>query len=127
MCLILLLDQFFALAHPEIHLVEAFWDAVTVGCINVIYENNVKYPFDDIINYEDLAVYIPEQLANYTIDILKSIPENKIKEKQNYIEKHREKFQYTIVPNTTTELYTNDAFDMILAEVYKYLNISERL
>eukprot|EP00026_Physarum_polycephalum_P010457 Phypoly_transcript_10621.p1 GENE.Phypoly_transcript_10621~~Phypoly_transcript_10621.p1 ORF type:complete len:404 (+),score=34.14 Phypoly_transcript_10621:33-1244(+) len=106
---------------------KAFWDAITLGCINVIYENDIKYPFDDLIDYKNLTVYIPNNRVNDTIKILKAIPRDKIIAKQNYIEKHKEKFQYTVVPNYTSPVYTNDAFDMILSEVYQRLNLTQKV
>jgi hypothetical protein len=98
---------------------KGFWDAILVGCINVIYENMVKYPFDDVLDYAKMTIYIPQKAAGKTIQILKNITKEEISAMQYYIDLHREQLQYSVIPEGTTEV-PNDAFNMVLKELHLF-------
>ena len=50
------------------------------GCIPVIFNRQVKYPFDELFRYEDFSVYIDENAiinnTNIVHDILDKIPDS---------------------------------------------------
>jgi hypothetical protein len=102
---------------------KAFWDALMVGCINVVFNNNTKMPFDDIINYRNLTVYIPAERVSDTFKILQNISKEEIANKQQYIDKNRIHFQYTIIKDTdvatTLPFDKKDAFNLLLDEIYR--------
>jgi len=102
---------------------KGFWDSLLVGCINVIYDNTVKYPFDDIFDYDLLTVYIPMSKRSDTFKILQNYPKEKIKLHQQYIERTRVHFQYTNIQGRDDHMNIpfakKDAFNLLLDEVYR--------
>eukprot|EP00026_Physarum_polycephalum_P009425 Phypoly_transcript_09548.p1 GENE.Phypoly_transcript_09548~~Phypoly_transcript_09548.p1 ORF type:complete len:399 (+),score=28.09 Phypoly_transcript_09548:124-1320(+) len=102
---------------------KAFWDALLVGCINVLYDTNIKYPFDDKFNYANMTVYIPKTQMNQTLNILSEIPQERIHQMQDYINAHRRHFQYAAVWHNTSfdlPLPKKDAFTMLIDEIYEH-------
>jgi len=102
---------------------KAFWDALLVGCINVVYTDEVKMPFDDIINYSNLTVYIPKERVTDTFNILQNMTKEEIKQKQLYIEKNRIHFQYTIIEKKDNSqdfpFHKKDAFNLLIDQLYQ--------
>jgi hypothetical protein len=102
---------------------KAFWDALLVGCINVLYEKDVKYPFEDKFDYSDMTVYIPSEQMNQTLHILSKIPKERIHHMQQYINSYRRQFQYSSdwrnLEGYGVPFYEKDAFHLILDELYK--------
>eukprot|EP00026_Physarum_polycephalum_P016970 Phypoly_transcript_18034.p1 GENE.Phypoly_transcript_18034~~Phypoly_transcript_18034.p1 ORF type:complete len:243 (+),score=25.84 Phypoly_transcript_18034:68-730(+) len=102
---------------------KAFWDALLVGCINVVYSNVTKMPFDDIIDYSKLTVYIPKGKMRDTFTVLKSLSKEEIAAKQEYIDKNRIHFQYTVMEEKDSTMdppfSKKDAFNLLIDEIYQ--------
>lgn len=64
-----------------------FSELMSCGTIPVVYADNWVWPMEKIIHWEDVAVRIPEHLANQSESILRAIPkERRCKMRQNVID-----------------------------------------
>ena len=105
---------------------KSFYDAIMCGCIPVIfnYENKVKYPFEDKIDYNKLTVKINASDVKNSLsvyNVLRKIDKEAIKVKQNYMYKIMNYLQYSYpVVNGTKH---NDAIQYILDEIGTTLKI----
>ncbi len=64
------------------------YEAMQLGCIPVYISDDFHIPWNDEINWNDIAVLIPSDDILYLPEILKSISEEKLQTMQNNIKKY---------------------------------------
>lgn len=47
---------------------KGFFDAVLCGCIPVVFNKQLKYPFDELFRYEEFTVFLDEAVFTNTTD-----------------------------------------------------------
>ena len=98
---------------------KSFYDALLLGCIPVRFLPNIKYPFDDRIDYDTISLYIPEQrlMAGEVdlIDELSHIPQARISEIRSNMYKASIHLQYSII-GSEAERQGRDAFVLAIDE-----------
>ena len=57
------------------------------GCIPVVIADEIEFPYESVMDWRELTVKIAEVDAERTYEILKAIPEEVIKRKQEAIDK----------------------------------------
>ncbi|KAK3256889.1 Glycerol kinase [Cymbomonas tetramitiformis] len=65
------------------------WQAMMVGCIPVVIADEIEFPYENSVDWRELTVKIPESRSEETISILRSIPKERIFEKQEAIKRAR--------------------------------------
>lgn len=108
---------------------KSFYDALLLGCIPVIFNKTVNYPYNDLLDYSDFTVYIPAyKIVSGEVDLfmeLLSISERRIKRLRENGKKVAHMLQYSRYTESeqTERKFTDlDAVDMALYEVStKYL------
>ena len=90
-----------------------------LGCIPVIFLPNIKYPFDDIIDYSSISVSVDQHLImNDLLDIvqhLKGISAEEIEHLQDNIYNVALSLQYSEVGSEAEKL-GDDAFALAMRE-----------
>lgn len=91
----------------------SFWDGIGHGCINVLFERKIHFPFSRWFDWDRLVVYVDEARLKRenVIDILQAIPPEEIASRQAYINSVRHAFQYSLEPSWET--VTSDKLDMV--------------
>eukprot|EP00191_Tetraselmis_sp_GSL018_P019470 CAMPEP_0177582176 /NCGR_PEP_ID=MMETSP0419_2-20121207/2582_1 /TAXON_ID=582737 /ORGANISM="Tetraselmis sp., Strain GSL018" /LENGTH=99 /DNA_ID=CAMNT_0019071349 /DNA_START=312 /DNA_END=611 /DNA_ORIENTATION=+ len=82
-----------------------------VGCIPVVIADEIEFPYENTIDWTQLSVKIAEKDVNRTMEILRGIPEEQIRRKQDAIAKVWKTVTYP-VPSEA-----GDAFHMIMEEL----------
>ena len=100
---------------------KGFWDALSVGCINVLFHELGWNGTDSFSDHREWTVTLP--LAEVTrrggvIDLLRAIPESQIARLQAAALNARRKAQYLVSPSNGQE----DAVDSIVAQVTRLLS-----
>lgn len=85
-----------------------------VGCIPVIIADEIELPYENALDWTKLSVKIAEADAEKTIDILKLISKNDIKNKQKAIEKVWRSIAWGANPK---KLDAMDAMEAVLHEL----------
>lgn len=79
-----------------------FYEAILLGCINVVFEADMALPFSSYIPWYQMIVFIPRNIAldesSNIIDILTEIPSHRVAAMQQSIAKHRHVLQYSLEP-----------------------------
>jgi len=106
----------------------SLWDALTNGCIPVMFSHLALFPFGRWIDWGQIVLYInPEDLKFHNIvDILRSVPLEEIQQRQSYLDQFRHVFQYSLSPawenvrlsNIGKLQPTDDATVLLLKEVF---------
>ena len=77
---------------------KSFFDSILCGCIPVIFNSKVVYPFMDILDYSTFTILIPEEeilVKNRSIiSILKGISKERIESMQDTLRNIAVHFQY---------------------------------
>lgn len=90
------------------------YQAMMVGCIPVIIADEIELPYENALDWTKLSVKIAEADAEKTIDILKLISKNDIKNKQKAIEKVWRSIAWGANPK---KLDAMDAMEAVLHEL----------
>mmetsp|Transcript_36753 Transcript_36753/g.87321 ORF Transcript_36753/g.87321 Transcript_36753/m.87321 type:complete len:263 (+) Transcript_36753:866-1654(+) len=87
------------------------YQGMMVGCIPVVIADEIEFPYENTIDWTQLSVKIAEKDVNRTMEILRGIPEEQIRRKQDAIAKVWKTVTYP-VPSEA-----GDAFHMIMEEL----------
>ncbi|KAL0919232.1 hypothetical protein M5K25_011314 [Dendrobium thyrsiflorum] len=74
------------------------FDAIVSGCIPVIVSDELEPPFEGLINYRKIVMFVSSSDAvqpGWLVKFLKSIDSKRIKEMQENLEKHSRHFLYS--------------------------------
>ena len=114
----------------------AFYEAVVSGCINVLFQRNIYFPFNRWLNWEKMVVYLNESrlASENVVDILADIPLPEIRERQEYINEVRHALQYSLHPawelinveNLSVFDPRDDAFTLALKDAFLYIEEQTR-
>ncbi|XP_012567804.1 uncharacterized protein [Cicer arietinum] len=69
-------------------------DSVLQGCIPVIIQDGIFLPYENVLNYDNVVVRIPEEELPNMINILRGINNTKIDLMQANVQKIRQRFLY---------------------------------
>eukprot|EP00873_Tetraselmis_striata_P033273 jgi/Tetstr1/453537/TSEL_040505.t1 len=87
------------------------YQGMMVGCIPVIIADEIEFPYENTMDWTQLTVKIAEKDVNRTTEILRALPEEEIKRKQDAIAQVWKTVTY---PNPSQP---GDAFHMIMQEL----------
>ncbi|KAJ3168016.1 hypothetical protein HDU88_001964 [Geranomyces variabilis] len=89
----------------------AFWDSILLGCIPVVFQTDVAYPFANRVPWNRIIVTINPQEVPDVLAYLAAIPLKAVRGFQAEIEKRRWMWQYSSTPDD------DDAFTVLLDEI----------
>lgn len=87
------------------------YQGMMVGCIPVIIADEIEFPYENTMDWTQLTVKIAEKDVNRTTEILRALPEQEVKKKQDAIAKVWKTVTYPIPSEP------GDAFHMIMEEL----------
>lgn len=62
------------------------YQGMMAGCIPVILADEIEFPYENVLDWRNLTVKIPESEAERTMDILRALPQRAIDEKKAAID-----------------------------------------
>ncbi|XP_074646795.1 uncharacterized protein LOC141902800 [Tubulanus polymorphus] len=102
---------------------KSFYDSLLSGCIPVVFESGVKYPFDDVLNYAGFTVFVDgSSITRRREDVvatLKNIPESRVRRLQTNAQRVARYLQYGLYDDSRGD----DAVTMALRELTRIYKI----
>ncbi|KAF7801359.1 putative arabinosyltransferase ARAD1 [Senna tora] len=84
------------------------FDAVVSLCVPVIVSDSIELPFEDIIDYRKIAIFVDSAAAlkrKHLVSMLKAVTPDRILEYQKEMKEVRKYFQYGEVDGTVNEIW----------------------
>lgn len=112
---------FCLLAPADTHIQQYFYDAIAAGCLPVTFlpkkkkKHKIQFPFDDKVDYSSFTINIPPEEVlsgdQNTTWFLSTLPKLRIAIMQKKLKQYASQLLYS------SRKDTNDAFEMIVAEM----------
>ncbi|CAO2842142.1 unnamed protein product [Amaranthus hypochondriacus] len=84
------------------------FDAIVSLCIPVIISDNIELPFEDVIDYKKVAIFVDTTSSvkhGFLINLLRAVSEDRILEYQQEIKKVKHYFEYDDPHGTVNEIW----------------------
>lgn len=88
-------------------------ELIMYGCVPIIINDMYDLPFSNFLRWEKFCVIIQENEVHKLYDIVANISDDKLLEKQKYLENIAHHFVYNEIPEK------HDAFDLIICNLLK--------
>ena len=102
---------------------KSFYDAILSGCIPVLFQKGVRYPYEDTLNYTNFVVFVDLADAmdkdGNIVDLLRTIPQSTITKMQETLSYVAQYFQYGVYSDG------EDAFTMLLRQVLSAFEVEK--
>ncbi|GER48928.1 exostosin family protein [Striga asiatica] len=96
------------------------FDAIVSLCVPVIVSNYIELPFEDVIDYRKIAIFVDTNTAvkpRYLVKLLRRVSPEKIMEFQNELKKVKRYFEYEDPNGTVKEIWRQVASKLPLIKL----------